>query len=983
MRSDFKTLGKTFLVLFILLSFTVIEAANAKVKGTIKDELTNEPLFGANVILIGTALGAASDFEGNYEIRSVPPGTYILKITYIGYEEVLQAIDLIEDQELKIDFVLKAVTIEGEEVLVTAQAQGQKAAINQQLSTQQIANVVSAAKIQELPDANAAESLGRLPGISVLRSGGEANEVVIRGLAPKFNRVLVNGVDLTSSNPNNNSVDLSMISSTMLAGLEVRKSVSADMDANVIGGTINMELREAKINESGNPKIGVLIQSAYNGLENTNNQLNNYKYVFSGEDRFLDNQLGIFFQIDAERKNLTSNQFGADYTNNGNDVNSYITEGLNLNNIPRDRQRYDGALVADYKTEEGQLKFSNFFSSGTTDEINRGEYFGLTGVNGSNIHKYSMEYSESTLSVITNALKFKHQFPAFYLETQISHAYTETKDPKSWRVEFQQGAAGLGNLINQPDLDPRDIPLAANNDLEATVLNDVSNTDSFSRSRAFTGSIDIETDLNFSNNVTSVIKFGGMYRHQTRSYDYNTTGSEGLSILSALYVDNLIANHFPALAPYKNTTQLPMEVFLDPNYNYENMLGGSYRMNYPLNHGMLAELAQLLEDNAELINENSPLSYFVDQFNSITSDYSGHENHSAAYLMTTINIGSQITLIPGVRFQRLETEYKGHRGIQNTSSALGGEYNHYDTTFNVSHDYILPSVSLRYKPLSWFDVRLAYSNTLAYPDYDAIIPRIDVSNVSTIAFNNYELSPSLSVNYDAYLSFYNNDIGLLTIGGFYKSIDDLILPYDLFVSGADALQYFPPNLASATPSGTYQVSTFLNNPNTSTSYGFEIDWQTHFWYLPHPFDGLVLNVNFTHVISEEEYPYVNLVRQGRLRVPVDTSYVTRLLYQPDNIANVSLGYDYEDFSLRVSIVYQDNIFSGPDFWPQLRTTTSAYTRWDLSIKQKLPWFGIQVFANLNNINGERDIQVIQAPTGVPQTEEDYGMTADFGVRMKL
>jgi len=136
----------------------------------------------------------------------------------------------------------------------------------------------------------------------------------------------------------------------------------------------------------------------------------------------------------------------------------------------------------------------------------------------------------------------------------------------------------------------------------------------------------------------------------------------------------------------------------------------------------------------------------------------------------------------------------------------------------------------------------------------------------------------------------------------------------------------------------------VNDPNRATDYGVEFDWQTHFWYLPHPFDGLVLNVNYTHVFSKAKYPYTNVEKVGRATVYVDTSYTDRLLYQPDNMANLSVGYDYQGFSIRVSMIYQDNIFSGPNFWPQLRTTTAAYTRWDLSAKQNLPWFGFSYTA---------------------------------------
>jgi hypothetical protein len=107
-----------------------------------------------------------------------------------------------------------------------------------------------------------------------------------------------------------------------------------------------------------------------------------------------------------------------------------------------------------------------------------------------------------------------------------------------------------------------------------------------------------------------------------------------------------------------------------------------------------------------------------------------------------------------------------------------------------------------------------------------------------------------------------------------------------------------------------------------------------------------------------------------------------LLYQPNNIVNFSIGYDYAGFSVRLSLLYQDDIFTGPNFWPQLRSNTSAYRRWDLSAKQELPWFGFQLYGSLNNINGAKDRSVIQG-ADVPRAVQSYGMTAELGLRWRL
>jgi hypothetical protein len=258
---------------------------------------------------------------------------------------------------------------------------------------------------------------------------------------------------------------------------------------------------------------------------------------------------------------------------------------------------------------------------------------------------------------------------------------------------------------------------------------------------------------------------------------------------------------------------------------------------------------------------------------------------------------------------------------------------------------------------------------------------MDLNNNSGIlTWNNYNLNPQRSTNYDLYLSVYNNEIGLFTIGGFLKQIDDLIYAWSFH----DSLNvYLPQNsLYTTVPKGNYLINTFINNSHRVNDYGMEVDWETHFWYLPGPLSGLVFNVNYTHIFSKAEYPYTIQKTVNRKTVYVDTTFTDRLLDQPDDIVNFSIGFDYKDFSVRVSMLYQTDIFTGVNFWPQLRSHTSAYTRWDLAVKQELPWYGVQVFCNINNLNAAKDLSIIEGGN-VPLSEQQYGLTADLGIRLNL
>jgi hypothetical protein len=247
------------------------------------------------------------------------------------------------------------------------------------------------------------------------------------------------------------------------------------------------------------------------------------------------------------------------------------------------------------------------------------------------------------------------------------------------------------------------------------------------------------------------------------------------------------------------------------------------------------------------------------------------------------------------------------------------------------------------------------------------------------------LKPATSENFDAVLAVYGNEIGLLSVGGFKKRIEDLVFPSKSHPANFNAYPELQGKLQNRREG--YNLYTYINSPLPIDVLGIETEWQTTFWYLPEPLNGLVLNVNYTHIFSEAKYPKTitlsfldsNFIQQTTY---FDTLYATRLLNQPNDIVNIALGYDYSGFSVRISMLYIDNIFKNPDFWFQNRVNSEKYVRLDLSAKQKLPWFGLQAFFNLNNITGEDDIDINQK-TSFTTKQQRYGMTADIGLRINL
>ena len=205
-RFRIPTLSLVFVILFP--NPAVRAEPPAVLGGIVRDAKSGESLPGATIVLVGTGLGASTDANGRYIIRGIPAGGYSLKVSFVGYQtgESKLTIDAGASGVIVRDFRLLPVAIQGDTIVVSGQAIGQNAAISRQLSALPVMNVVSAARIQELPDMTAADAVGRLPGVSLVRVGGEGTQVIIRGMAPQYNQVTIEGVELPTDIPSSNNI---------------------------------------------------------------------------------------------------------------------------------------------------------------------------------------------------------------------------------------------------------------------------------------------------------------------------------------------------------------------------------------------------------------------------------------------------------------------------------------------------------------------------------------------------------------------------------------------------------------------------------------------------------------------------------------------------------------------------------------------------------------------------------------------------------
>lgn len=958
----------------LVMTFLAVDFAygqSASIRGTVRDAQDGETLIGANVILVGAGLGTATDDEGRYIIPNVKPGTYIIRAGYIGYVSEIDTLIVSGEERIEKDFYLRYSTLEGEEILVTAQARGQMEAINRQLATKSHVNIVSSDRIEELPDANAAESVARIPGITVQREGGEGNKVVVRGLSPKYNAISVNGVRLAATDSSDRSTDLSMVSQYMLRGIEVTKAGTPDQDADVLGGTVNFRLKRA---EPGF-HASALAQGMYNGLRQS---YDDYKLVANVSNRFLKSRLGILGLLDLENRNRSSHELNASYDNPNaklDSVNALRTIGVGLFDVTRENARLNSLLVADFDLPEGNVSYSFLHSTINSDLVTFSEAYALT----TSARTYNSGWGQRKIGVSTHIAEYTQTlFSRFHIDASASLSES-TQDSDTFAARFREDLAftklALGVSVSrvQEFLKDEIAPVYADGYSIDRGANDESEM-------AF--SLDLGYDFRVFRYLSGTVRAGGKYRSKTREYDKGVEAGR-LNYVWQPAMDSLLVA-IPRLGEYgyPGVRRLPYTAFLGEDYDAGDFLDGDFALGPFADLDLLEEVSEYLSEYFGYATYWEEIAHTFHQTNSNLFDYSGEETYFASYLMADLDVGSKFNLVAGVRRESNSTAYDSWQGWLNVIPSY--TFTGYEqVTHERQNTYLLPALFLRYRPLSWLELRFARTRTLARPNYADLLPLYSIAGANrSVDYRNPFLKPALSRNIDASVSVIQNHVGFFSAGYFQKSITDLIFP-----SGRRYIvEAEPYGLPEEIEKGFIQNYT-ANNPNEVLLRGLEFDYQTRFWYLPGFLSGLVFNANYTVTSSEVEYPRTIIEFVIDYGPPLrltsinrDTLYVDRLIDQPDQIMNFAVGYDYRGFSARVSMLYRSDIFRKSNFWPELRESSDGFRRWDLSLKQSLPVRGLDIFLNVSNITASEDITRFLNEARAIGLRQNYGRTADLGLR---
>ena len=954
--------------LFIfLISVSTKYGQSATIKGVVSDSLSGNTLIGANVFISGTSLGAATDDEGAFIIKNITPGQYNIKVSYIGYETVEAEFDLSEPKTYEQNFYLNYTTIEGRTVQVTAQARGQMDAINKQLKAKSIKNIVSSDRIQELPDANAAETVARIPGVSIRREGGEGNKVVIRGLSPKYNKITVDGTNVPSTDMDDRSTDLSMISQYMLDGIEVTKAGTPDQEGDALGGIVNFKLRKAKPGLHFN----IVTQGMVNELKNTSDD---YKLVWDISNRFLNDKLGLLIQFDNEKRNRGSEELQAGYGNAPafvDSVNQLKLTDIRLADISRTNDRKNSLFVVDFNIPNGNLSYSGLNSKIDKYEIYRADHYPVTN----DYRNYNTGEGNVDINVITESWKYEQNILP-NLKIDLYKSFSSSENNNRLNMFNAHKRYGYGTIYESSSGADSVVTILPSDKSTETIQNYIipwnkgdryahfqryDNNQYYTKEKENALGFNLEYDLKVSNQISGKIKIGSKSKTKKRDHNQNYQYAYFGYVAIQSQRDSTY-KHFPWLGEVVplGTIDPSYGPFIDYDYKTKKILDGKYTIGPFLN----------LDRGNELLDFWSGDTYFTDSFyhenithhshktNSKIYDYWGKEEYQGNYVMTDLNIGSKLNIVTGLRTETNTTTYYSFVGLQGTLphfSAAGADSLVESVRKNT---YELPALFLKYDVFDWLSLRYASTKTLTRPNYTDIRPFYHIEGAGRkIQYSNPSLTPGVSTNTDYVISINNDKLGLLTLSVFQKDIEGLIYSGGnrYIVRGTADSLYGLPEYADA-----YQIYDYkTNNPYPVKLSGFEIDYQTRFWYLPGMLSGFVFNANYTKTTSEVKYPRTTIGYDFTVFplafTNTDSFYVDRLIDQPNDIINLSLGYDYKGFSGRLSMLYMSDVFISTDFWPGLRQTTDAYRRYDLSMKQKLPLKGLELYLNISNLNEAVDI----------------------------
>lgn len=914
------------LVMLLALSFANLNAqATGTIVGRVTDASSGAYLPGANVMIKGTNFGDATDREGEFVIANVPPGTYTLVVSYIGYDQFSTEVSVAAGAKTRQEVALNVSFVEGEEVVVEGLRQGQVKALSQQRMAANIKNVVAQEQMERFPDVNTAEVLQRVPGVFIERSQGEGRYVYIRGTAPGLSYVTVNGEKLATNRVEERYAQLDIIAASQLASVEVTKAITPDMDGDAIGGSINLVTRSAF--DYPGSRMSLSFGPGYARIDKKligQGKLD-YSNQFGANKNF-----GLTFSAnwDSKERGTDGMEFSFDETEDVNDNPiPFALSDFDLRDYRRTRTRYGFGSDLEYRPNDNHQWFVRGMYSRLKDQQWRGRWriraagnFLTYAVNEALTERSRIVMVHSQRLEDLNQINLSggglHKFGNSKLDYTFAYSFANEEHPdqleSEWlmntRVNLQLNLADkkfpkwtIANLDNSYQYD------AANYDLDAM---DYRST--YANNWQYVGSMNFKMPYNLGN-LPSEFKLGFKLRMDEKDRDEDRWRLRWRG-------DDLTLNQF--LADYKDPD------FMNGNYEYGPGPDGD-------------KLQDFYEANVD-----GDLERELRLWDSEAQNYNNIENIYAYYAMTTVNVGD-FMLLGGFRHELTNGEYKGKKVLLDADGNLSSLE---PVTVDRDYNNFLPMLHVRYHMTPMTNIRAAFTQTISRPNYWFVTPYYYLDpDGEEIQQGNPELKPTTAMNLDLMAEHYFQKVGVISGGFFYKKLNDISFERESKIVG-----------------GTFDDFDLTEpiNGGDATLYGLELAWNQELSFLPAFLNGFGIYANYTHTWADAD---LGFGRKGFLPG------------QSGDIANVALSYDKYGFSARISAMYQDKFLQTVgknEDWDEWK---DSHFQIDFSATYNvLPW--VQIYLEAVNLTNEPVLEYYGIPDR-PRLLEYYSWWMQGGIKI--
>ncbi|MEL7168329.1 MAG: TonB-dependent receptor [Bacteroidota bacterium] len=910
----------------VLVALTPAASAQfGAIAGTVTDAESGFTLPGANVVIEGTTQGAATDNDGTYRIARLTPGSYTLVASYLGHTPLTLTVFVAAGETATLDFALALAPVAGQEVVVLGlRAQEQARALTQQQNAANIVNVIAADQIGRFPDATAPEALQRVPGIGVQRDQGEGRFIQIRGAAPQFTTVTFNGERIPSPEGDVRQIALDAIPSELLEAIEVSKAITPDMDADAIGGSVNLVTRRAP----ATPLLAADVAGGFSALRGEGA----VRGSVTGGQRFANNRLGVLGSFSINRRNFASDDlepewdFGDDDVPLGDGDNADGLEEVQARYYDLVRQRIGANLALDYDLAPGQsLYLRSVFTQLQDTEQRRRMRFKVGDEELGYEHKNRTEF----LRTFNLAGGGDHTFAnGLTLDYQLTYAISGEDTPEDVEIAFEQGDVAYDVDLSDPSEPNLGVSMDAINNVSAFEFDSIEPSESVTSNADYVAAVNLGIPYGFGQS-NGRLQFGGKFRLKDKTQDVTERAFE---------FDDF------DLALGGNGVNTPFSDVFGDDFDY---IPGAYPLPSTITSD--DEVLDFIDRYRDLLEEDGDAPVEGD-----LEDFDATETNVAAYVMTELNVTDRLLVLPGVRYEYTGLESTGNVSVvefdaEDEEFVLTGTQAQTETS---SYGYFFPMLHVRYRVTPRTNVRAAVTTALARPNFFDLAPyRIQDDN--EVQIGNPDLDPSRSVNLDLLAEHFTEAIGVFSAGVFYKSISDPIVSV-LFEETAE--------------NGVGLEVVQSRNGESGYIFGVEVAAQQQLRFLPGALSGLGLYANYTYTDSE-----ATLADGSKGVFPGQAAH----------IFNVALSYERAGFSGQVSLNYTGEFldeFAGDGVGADRASDIFVEDRYGLDFTatyQATPQ--VAVFAEAVNLLNE-PLVLYQGVESRPIQREFYQPSGWIGVR---